>query len=255
MAYDSSISSFTTKTDKVDIVAAAHINAVQTELVTIENILGTNLKGTAADLSTRISRALDPDGSVLSGSAYPSPSFASQQFYRTDLDVYYIRNAANTQWLAQGVSLSNVIYRSPYFPYKGSDLKARWVVSNAAITGVTDNQTLYSNFWVSTNTNAYETIFDEERWLRIPGVTLLTVYAYGWSSSGTNSDLKISIFDGTTTVTGTSATTGNPTTPQLISFTIDVTTLSTSVVSKIRADLRSSGSDTVYCAGIIILGS
>lgn len=98
MAYDSAIITYTTKTDKVDIVAAAHINAVQTELVTIETILGTNVKGDRTDLKTRLNNALDADGSILSGSSFPSPALPTQLFYRTDLDVAYFRNAANGAW-------------------------------------------------------------------------------------------------------------------------------------------------------------
>lgn len=90
MAYDSAVVSFTTKTDKVDLVQAAHMNAVQAELVTIETILGTGLKGTSADLSTRLNKALDSDGSILSGTSFPSPALASQIFFRTDLSTLYI---------------------------------------------------------------------------------------------------------------------------------------------------------------------
>lgn len=99
MAYDSSIITFTTKTDKVDLVSASHINAVQTEIVTIETILGTGLKGTAADLSTRLNKALDGDGSILSGTSFPSPALTSQQFWRTDLNVLYIYTG--TTWSPQ----------------------------------------------------------------------------------------------------------------------------------------------------------
>jgi hypothetical protein len=97
MAYDSSIISYTTKTDKVDLVQAAHINAVQSELVTIETILGTGVKGDRTDLKTRLNNALDADGSILSGNAYPSPALPSQMFYASN-NVMYVRNLANTAW-------------------------------------------------------------------------------------------------------------------------------------------------------------
>lgn len=96
MAYDSAISSFTTKTNKVDLVDASHINTVQAELVVIETILGTNVKGNQADLKTRLNNMLDADGSVLSGTSYPSPGLTSQIFFRTDLDQLSIRKS--TGW-------------------------------------------------------------------------------------------------------------------------------------------------------------
>lgn len=100
MAYDSAVVSFTTKTNKVDLADAAHINAVQTELVIIETILGTGLKGTAASLSARLNNALDSDGTILSGASFPSPAIGtSQQFWRTDLNTLYIWNGS--QWTPQ----------------------------------------------------------------------------------------------------------------------------------------------------------
>ena len=113
MAYDSAILTFTVKTNKVDLVDAAHINLVQTEVNRIETILGTLLKGTATDLSTRIGKSLDPDGSILSGAAFPSPALASQAFWKTD-DILYVRNTANSAWIAmaQGTGHAFSAYHS-----------------------------------------------------------------------------------------------------------------------------------------------
>ena len=105
MAFDSAVISFTTKTDKVDLVQAAHMNAVQAELVTIETILGTNVKGDRENLKTRLNNVLDADGSILSGTAFPSPAYPSQLFYRTDLELLYISNSINAGWnLATGAA-------------------------------------------------------------------------------------------------------------------------------------------------------
>ncbi len=74
--YTCPVLSFTTKTNKVDLVDAAHINAVQTEIAAINN---------------RMLNAIDSDGTILSGTAFPSPAtLTSQQFWRTDLNVLYI---------------------------------------------------------------------------------------------------------------------------------------------------------------------
>lgn len=84
--YPCSLWSPTTKTNKVDLVDAAHINTAQSEIVAIE---------------AQLQKALDSDGTILSGSAFPSPSAGpSQLFYRTDLDILYIRNSTNTAWPA-----------------------------------------------------------------------------------------------------------------------------------------------------------
>lgn len=110
MAYDSAISSFTTKTNKVDLVDAAHINTVQAELVTIETILGTLVKGDRANLKTRLNNMMDADGSVLSGTSYPSPALGSQLFYKTDVTTLYVHNITAGTWDALGGSLSNVVF-------------------------------------------------------------------------------------------------------------------------------------------------
>lgn len=107
MAYDSGIISFTTKTNKVDLVDAAHINAVQAELVTIETILGTGVKGTASSLSARLNKALDADGTILSGSSFPSPGLTSQAFYYTVDNKLYLFNGLAWVPPSAGIDLSS----------------------------------------------------------------------------------------------------------------------------------------------------
>ena len=83
--YSCPVLSFTTKTNKVDLVDAAHINAVQTEIAAINN---------------RLLNAIDSDGTILNGTSFPSPAtLTSQQFWRTDLGVLYIWTGS--QWSPQ----------------------------------------------------------------------------------------------------------------------------------------------------------
>lgn len=63
MAYPTDLDSFTTR-DGEQIVASAHINALQVAVVAIETILGTLPAGTAADVKTRLARALDGVGNL-----------------------------------------------------------------------------------------------------------------------------------------------------------------------------------------------
>lgn len=90
--YTCPVLSYTTKTNKVDLVDASHINAVQTEIAAINN---------------RLLNTIDSDGSILSGSAFPSPALPSQLFYRTDLEILYIRNSSNSAWPAVS-AISNI---------------------------------------------------------------------------------------------------------------------------------------------------
>lgn len=76
--------SYTTKTNKVDLVDAAHINTLQIEQIAQNN---------------RLLNMIDADGSLASGPSYPSPSLPSQAFYNTSTDKLYLRNSTNTAWL------------------------------------------------------------------------------------------------------------------------------------------------------------
>lgn len=246
MAFDSSIISFTTKTDKVDLVSAAHINAVQNELVTIETILGTGLKGTATDLSTRLNKALDSDGSLLSGTSYPSPALPSQGFFRTDLDAFFIRNASNTAWLAQGVSLSNVL-----FQYNGVIVQQEYVGSSLNPNA----PTLAYRFLSIQPGGSYGSIWST-KWVKTAGVNTITIYCRIWnriSGSSVTCNLKIEVGSATGNVTGTA----NQTTPEWKSFTIDVSGLVNLTAYDVTASMYcpTDIGEEVYCSNIVAIGS
>lgn len=87
------------KTNKVDLVDAGHINDLQDHAAAIETELGTLIKGSAADLKTRLAVSLANDGAVAKGTSFPGSPVAFQLFGRTDEDILYYRNAANSGWL------------------------------------------------------------------------------------------------------------------------------------------------------------
>lgn len=62
MAYPASLDSFTTKTDGVDDVLAAHVNSLQTSVVAIETELGTDPAGSATDVKTRLAHSINNGG-------------------------------------------------------------------------------------------------------------------------------------------------------------------------------------------------
>lgn len=64
MAYPGSLDSFTTKTDDVTEVLAAHVNDLQTAIVAIETELGTDPAGTKTDLKTRLVQSLSTEGNL-----------------------------------------------------------------------------------------------------------------------------------------------------------------------------------------------
>ncbi len=99
MSYPASLDSFTTKTNKVDLVDAAHINAAQTSIVAIETAIGLNPKGSAADLATRLLRNILADGSLNHGTSFPGSPNTGDWFFRTSDNVAYVWTGST--WSAQ----------------------------------------------------------------------------------------------------------------------------------------------------------
>lgn len=102
--YPGAVPTFTTKTNKVDLVDAAHVNTMQDEIVALATELGTDVAGSVTDLKTRIYVCIDNDGAVRKGTSYPGTTVAGQLFFRTDEDEMYYRNAANDAWTALSVA-------------------------------------------------------------------------------------------------------------------------------------------------------
>ena len=73
-AYPSGVKTFTTKTNKVDLVDADHINDLQLEVVAIQEELGTDVAGSAATLKIRLAVNTAADGGIVSGGADPGGS-------------------------------------------------------------------------------------------------------------------------------------------------------------------------------------
>jgi len=100
-SYPATLKTFTTKTDKVDLVAAAHINDLQDETLAIQTELGTDIAGSCTDLKTRLAVGMADSGGIQNGASFPGSPVAMQHFFRSDLNVNYVRNAANTAWITQ----------------------------------------------------------------------------------------------------------------------------------------------------------
>lgn len=249
MAYDSSIISYTTKTDKVDIVAASHINAVQAELVIIENILGTNVKGNRSDLKTRLNNLMDADGSVLSGTSYPSPALGSQLFYKTDVTTLYVHNISSGNWDALGGSLSNVL-----FSFAGQvDAQGAGQGFYTGTSLVPSAATGNYAFWQSPNDSTYHTKI-KTRWVKISGVATVTVKALIWqqgAATGASANVLVDIGGATNNVSGTL----NQVTPEWVSFTINVSSLINGTTYDVTIQLKGTASTYSYLGSIIAFGS
>lgn len=249
MAYDSGIISLTRKTDKVDLVTAADQNELRTEIERIETILGILVKGTASDLKTRLSRMMDTDGSVLSGTSYPSPSYPSQMFYKTDVELLYVMNSGNSAWNQVGQSIGNAIFcfaGQVDAQGAGQGFYTSTSLNPSAATGN------YA-FWQVTNDSAYHTII-KSKWVKIAGVTTITVKALIWqqgAATGASANCLVDIGGATGNASGTL----NQTTPEWVSFTVDVSGLVTGTTYDVTIQLKGTASTYSYLGSIVGLGS
>jgi hypothetical protein len=212
--YPASIIAYTTKTNKVDLVDAAHINTLQTEQVALQTELGKDPAGSFTDLVTRLAHIQDVDGAVAKGTTFPSSGLVDgQALYRTDDDVLYIYNGST--WDAQGQSLSNVIF---CFGVGGDYAVNSYgaVIDDSLVPASSEIQKLSWANATTTNRNIIKS-----RWTKISGITTITCYARAWVQTSGAAIITVNIGGQTGTVTGAT----NQLTPEELNFTVDVSSL------------------------------
>lgn len=81
-------------------VVAAHINGTAKAVTLLQALLGNSqdLKGSVANLVTRLSLMIAPDGAFRKGTSFPGSPIDGQPFYRTDQDIFYVYDATSTTW-------------------------------------------------------------------------------------------------------------------------------------------------------------
>ena len=95
--YPVSIIAFTTKTDKVDLAAAADINTLQNEVTAVQTELGKLIKGTTTDLKARLAVSLAADGAIVHSPSFVANPITGQPVYRNDLGILYIWTGSSWQ--------------------------------------------------------------------------------------------------------------------------------------------------------------
>lgn len=108
-SYPASIKTFTTKTNKVDLVDAAHMNDVQSEVTAIETELGADVAGSVTDLVTRLFVCIGNNGALRQGTSFPGSPVEGQIFYRTDEDRLYVYDGSGWDAVFSSVGIPNNI--------------------------------------------------------------------------------------------------------------------------------------------------
>lgn len=223
--YPCSLWSPTQKTNKVDLVDASHMNDAQGEIVAIQS---------------QLQKALDSDGTILSGTVFTSPAYGiSQLFWRTDLNTLYVKAASG--WIAQGGTLSNVL-----FQYSASILVPETLDTNLNGSTTTTNY----RFFRRNDTSA--TSVWKTKWTKISGISTITVYGQVWGDSGSETcTLTVDVGGASSSVNTTSITAGN-----WVSLTIDVSGLSNGTVYDVDVKLHiSNAGKRVHLGNLISFGS
>ena len=103
--YPGAVLTYTVKTNKVDLVDAAHVNQLQYDAIALSTTLGINPQGSVADVATRLAVMIAQSGGLVSGTSFPGTPVNYQLFYRTDLGQVYIWSGS--AWAAVS-AISNI---------------------------------------------------------------------------------------------------------------------------------------------------
>lgn len=247
VSFPTSVWSPTTKTDKVDLVAAAHMNDAQGEVTALETYVGLNPQGTAATLAARLAVCIFADGCINKGSAFPTGSSlvgSGQVFFHTGSARFFGWNGTGWQDLTLG-ALSNVL-----FSFAGAVDNVAHIASSSLTSGTGP---VYEYWGVTGVQNSnYKTIITT-KWTKISTINTVTVWALIWNGGSITSQCKVFIDSLNGSVSGTL----NQTTPEWKSFTIDVSGLASGSTYTILIQLANSdaGGGNVYLGSIIAMGS
>lgn len=244
--YPGALPTFTTKEDNVDVYAASHINKLQEDLVAIATELGTDPAATSTDLKTRLAVSIGDDGAIRKGTSFPASPIDGQAFYRTDEDAFYIYNG--TSWLST-TNLTNTAFT---FAIGGDYAVASFALESTITPG---SATIKYPIW-AVNGDSSDVVIIRGKYKKISGVNTITCYASIWqSSSSTPRRAHVRVDIGGQVGTGTG--TDGQLTPEIKTFTVDITSLSAGTTYDLKITLRhfDNGSSQAYMGWITGIAS
>lgn len=177
--YPTSLVTFTTKVNHIDVYEDDHINKIQNEVVALQTYIGTNPHGDLTNLSSRVKNALSGSGGFVLTTGIPTTTFPGLFYYRTDSETLFNIRSDNTP---QGVggSLANVAFS--FSGVSSGTLASAMYVGTGLNPSITDANLGRYVAW-SNNTGAYGTSI-VTKFKKISGMTTLRVWAYQKGCSG-----------------------------------------------------------------------
>ena len=250
-SYPGALKSYTVKTNKVDLVDAAHMNSVQEEIVAAQTELGTDVAGSCTDLKTRLYVCIGNDGAVRQGTTLPADPIQGQLFWKSDESTMYVR--ASAAWQALGGNLSNVI-----FNWYGVDIGAANSFGLYQGTSLVPNMGAYTpNYsFLGVVDNTLRTVL-RGRFVKIAGISTITIHARLWATDtepSAEAILKVDIGGQNNTVK--SVTSATPT--WVTTSTIDVSGLTNGTTYDITMELYNENGTSdynAYCSAVVLTAS
>ncbi len=246
--FPTSIVTFTTKVNHIDVVNDDDCNKLQNEVIALQTYIGTSPQGSRADLTTRIGIMMATDGAIAKGSSFPTNPVEGQEFWRTDLKTLYVYNATASQWASQGQSLSNNI-----FSFSGTGDPN----GTASVNGFILSPTMIST---AVPSNAYWTVKGATfatciltSFYKISGISTAVIKARIWQAQALGDSAEVRVDIGS--LFGTSRGTASRTAPELVTSTIDISSLASGTYYDVVISLRTTtAGDTGYLNSIIGIG-
>lgn len=239
----------TTKTDKVDLVQASHVNLMQDEVVAVQTELGADVAGNQTDLVTRLAVMVDTDGTLIGSDAFPGTPAHKQLFYRTDSDTLYVYDGS--AWDVVGGAASNVIFAWSGFENYEDNVSGLYYGTSA--TPSLDAVSEIGYLFFATDDVSYVT-FLNFKFKKISTISTVTVHSRLKRSGTGDAMLNVDIGGVSSTVPPSPSEAWGWTTGTAI-VDIDVSGLGNGTAYDGIIQLQSSqdGQD-VYCSAVTLIG-
>lgn len=256
--YPTSIKTYTTKVNHIDVYDADHINSPQDEIIALQTYIGTNPHGSRPNLVARLNVMIGSYGGIQGGTGFPAETTPRRLFYRDDLEALYIRRADGTGEQAVGNSFSNVL-----FQYTGVIHQSTTVGNNGELSGMS-SLTSTSNTagfrYIRQNNSGgglfYQTAWTNS-WIKTNGVNTITPRVRLWVDGADSLVAPVLRLTIGSVISTTRGTIGSSAPSWATGAAMDVSGLVAGSVYDVVGELASSGStgSRVYCSDIIGWGS
>lgn len=231
--YPTSLKSFTTKQNKVDLVDAAHINDLQSEVVALQTYVGTNPHGSMPNVAARLNSMLNPSGYLISSAGVPQPTAPGFLWYDTTAGVLkFIKTDSTTQ--SVGGSLSNLIFCDDSAMLHATTFQTYTtyglvnVVYGTTPSSIAPTDPYQMKYYYLSGSTGFSQIRPLIYFYKISGINTLKCITSLWSSEGKWAKFSVGV---SSTTTASGSHTG--TKPEAETLSLDISGLANGTIYSI----------------------